>query len=212
MDQLTTVLGVLGAYFAIILVLAVSVETILEPFSWFKGLQKRVSPDDALRDIQLWLPENSDTGAKAAALANLSAEYKVNLADVQKRLETVKDIADETAKGLGVTKPVDEAEKKIAIYMASMREKYSLDERKRIAILRIVSAVVGIALAMMLKIDTFDILASLFPENVRNILTTPQAQFGGMAITGLASSAGSAFWHDQLGKLRAIKDAARKPE
>jgi hypothetical protein len=31
-----------------------------------------------------------------------------------------------------------------------------------------------------------------------------------MIITGLAASAGSGFWHDQLGRLRAVKDAARE--
>jgi len=29
-------------------------------------------------------------------------------------------------------------------------------------------------------------------------------------ITGLAASAGSSFWHDQLGRLRAIKDSMRE--
>ena len=44
-NNISAVLGVLGAYFAILLVLSVSVESILEPFSFFKGLQKKVSPD-----------------------------------------------------------------------------------------------------------------------------------------------------------------------
>jgi len=37
-NNISAVLGVLGAYFAILLVLSVSVETILEPFSFLKGL------------------------------------------------------------------------------------------------------------------------------------------------------------------------------
>lgn len=36
MDNLVNVLGVLGAYFAVLLVLAVAVETILEPFTYIK--------------------------------------------------------------------------------------------------------------------------------------------------------------------------------
>jgi hypothetical protein len=31
-----------------------------------------------------------------------------------------------------------------------------------------------------------------------------------MALTGFASSAGSSFWHDQLDRVRAVKEAARK--
>lgn len=209
MDQITTVIGILGAYFAVILVLAVSVETILEPFTWFKGLQKKVSPDDVLSDIKSWLPPIADLGTRAAAIANMSEEYHVDLRAVEARLSTITAIADETAKGLGVQKAVDEAEKRIAVYMSALRTQFTINERKRITILRIVSGAIGVVIAMLLKIDTFDILGSLFPIDVRNILTTPGGQFGGMIITGLAASAGSSFWHDQLGRLRAIKDSSR---
>jgi hypothetical protein len=209
-DQFTSVLGVLGAYFVLVLVLAVSVETILEPFTWwFRGLQKKVSPDDILSDIKNWLPPIADTGTRAAAIANLAEEYHLNIKDIQRRFQAIKTIADETAKGLGVHKQVDDNEKMIALYMAALRNKFSLDERKRIAALRVLSALVGIAIALMLKIDTFDIIGFLFPENVRLILTTPGGQMGGMLITGLAASAGSSFWHDQLGRLRAIKESVK---
>jgi len=210
-DQITTVLGVLGAYFVMVLVLAVSVETILEPFTWwFRGLQKRVSPDDVLKDIKNWLPPIADLGTRAAAIANLSEEYRVNVREIQKRLEAIKTIADETAKGIGVHKQVDDAEKKIAVYMAALRDKFMLDERKRIATLRVLSGAVGITIALMLQIDTFDIIGTLFPQDVRTLLTTPGGQIGGMMMTGLAASAGSSFWHDQLGRLRAIKDSVRE--
>ena len=210
-DQITMVLGVLGAYFVMVLVLAVSVETILEPFTWwFRGLQKRVSPDDVLKDIKNWLPPIADMGTRAAAIANLSREYQVNMKDIQRRLEAIKTIADETAKGLGVHKQVDDTEKKIAVYMAALRDKYMLDERRRVATLRVLSGVVGVAIALMLQIDTFDIIGTMFPDDVRTLLTTPGGQIGGMTITGLAASAGSSFWHDQLGRLRAIKDSVRE--
>jgi hypothetical protein len=209
-DQFTNVLGILGAYFVMVLVLAVSVETILEPFTWwFRGLRKKVSPDDVLNDIKGWLPPIADMGTRAAAIANLAEEYQLNVRDIQKRFQTIRTIADETAKGLGVHKQVDDTEKMIAVYMAALRNKFALDERKRIAALRMLSGLVGIAIALMLKIDTFDIIGFLFPENVRVIFTTPGGQIGGILITGLAASAGSSFWHDQLGRLRAIKESVK---
>jgi hypothetical protein len=209
-DQFTTVLGILGAYFVMVMVLAVSVETILEPLTWwFSGLRKKISPDDVLNDIKSWLPPIADMGTRATAIANLAEEYQLNVRDIQKRLDTIKLIADETAKGLGVHKQVDDTEKMIAVYMAALRDKFCLDERKRIAILRVLAGLVGIAIAIMLKIDTFDIIGFLFPENVRMILTTPGGQIGGMMMTGLAASAGSSFWHDQLGRLRAIKESVK---
>jgi hypothetical protein len=210
MEQFTTVLGVLGAYFSVVLVLAVSVETVLEPFTSFKGLQKKVSPDDIISDIKGWLHPISDMGTRAAAIANLSVEYKVNINDLQTRLNVIKTVADETAKGLGVQNQVGDAEKKIAVYMAALRAKFAIDERKRITILRIIAASIGIAIAVLLKIDTFNILGSLLPTNVYAILTSPGGHIGGTVITGLAASAGSSFWHDQLGRLRAIKDSAKE--
>jgi hypothetical protein len=209
-EQFTVVLGVLGAYFVMVLVLAVSVETILEPFTWwFRGLRKKISPEDVLNDIKSWLPPIADMGTRATAIANLAEEYRLNIRDVQKRMETIKVIADETAKGLGVHKQVDDTEKMIAVYMAALRDKFSLDERKRIAALRLIAGLVGISIAIMLRIDTFDIIGTLFPEDVRQLLTTPGGQIGGMTITGLAASAGSSFWHDQLGRLRAIKESVK---
>ena len=209
-EQFTVVLGVLGAYFVMVLVLAVSVETIMEPFTWwFRGLRKKISPDEVLSDIKNWLPPIADMGTRATAIANLAEEYQLNVRDIQKRMDTIKLIADETAKGLGVHKQVDDTEKMIAVYMAALREKFCLDERKRVAILRLLAGLVGISIAVMLKIDTFDIIGTLFPDNVRMILTMPGGQIGGMLMTGLAASAGSSFWHDQLGRLRAIKDSVK---
>jgi hypothetical protein len=209
MEQLTFILGVLGVYFAVVLVLAICVETILEPFTSFRELQKRVSPDDVLNDIKGWLHPISDIGTRAAAIANLGEEYKVNIRDVQARLNVIKTVADETAKGLGGQKQVDDAEKKIAVYMAALRAKFAIDERKRITILRLIAAAIGVALAALLKIDTFAILGTFFPPNVHAMLTSPGGQIGGTVITGLAASAGSSFWHDQLGRLRAIKESAQ---
>jgi len=215
MDELSRILGVLGAYFAILLVLAVSVETMLEPFTLiFKGLRKRISPDDVMQDINEWLPKYSDQSgaAKAAAIANLTTEYDVKAEDLESRINEIDKIANETAQALGVKGPMDDAKKMLAVRMAVIRIKYGFDERRRIVIIRALTAVIGIFIAILLHIDTFDILADLFPADVRVLFATPVAQYGGMVITGFAASAGSSFWHDQLGRIRAIKDAARRLE
>jgi hypothetical protein len=209
MEQITTVAGVLGAFFAVVLALAISVETILEPLTSLKIFRKRLSPDEVLADIKGWLPPIADGGARAAALANLSYQYGLKLVDLHRRLNTIRVVADETAKGLGVQKHVDDTEKKIAVYMAALREKYAVGESKRISLLRVIAALIGVAIALVLRVNTFDILGSLLPEHVRLLFSEHPGPLGGMIITGLAASAGSSFWHDQLGRLRAIKDAAR---
>jgi hypothetical protein len=41
LSNIATILGILGAYFAVIIVMAVSVETILEPFTSLPWLRKK---------------------------------------------------------------------------------------------------------------------------------------------------------------------------
>lgn len=97
----------------------------------------------------------------------------------------------------------------LVLKIAALRRKYALDEKHRITLLCVTSAVIGIGIAVMLRIDTFDILGVLFPPDVQAILTQPNAQLGGMIITGLAASAGSSFWHDMLGRVRKLKDTVQ---
>ncbi|MFZ5909194.1 MAG: hypothetical protein ACOYYU_04190 [Chloroflexota bacterium] len=200
-------LGVLGAYFAVLLVLAVAIETIIEPITsipWFKGLVKKVSPDDFMKDVKEWLPANSAAAAQAASIAAFMEEYDTKVDDLSGRLEKLKTIGKDTAKALGAGEAVDEASQKVALYMTEIRKKYDIDERKRITALRFISALIGIGLALWLQIDSFSLLTGLLPEG---FAVEPWL---GMVITGLAASAGSSFWHDMLGRVRAVKEASQQ--
>jgi len=55
-DNIATIIAIFGAYFAIVFVLSVSVETILEPFTSLPWLRKKLDPDEILKDIKEWLP------------------------------------------------------------------------------------------------------------------------------------------------------------
>jgi len=210
LDNLSTVLGILGAYFAVVLVLAVSIETILEPFTSLPWLRRKPNPDDILNDIKGWLPKGSDAEAKAAAIQNLTSDYKTTEEQLKQSVEDLHAVADQAVIALGIEGKVTKVQKDLALKIAALRRKYAIGERQRIAILSVIAAVIGIAIAAMLRIDTFDILGSLLPVDVRDILTRPNAQFGGMAITGLAASAGSSFWHDMLGRVRALKETVQQ--
>jgi len=211
-NNLSAVIGVLGAYFAILLVLAVSVETLLEPFSFIKGLQKTVGPDEVLKSVQEWLPEGSGEAAKVVAIQTYASKTRV---DMEKLDQTAKDVtgrAVETLKQLGFESQVNSAEKEIAVKLSTLRDQYAASQKQRITILRTLSAVVGIALAALLQINTFDIIGSLFTDNIMQTLNTPLGYAGGIALTGLAASAGSSFWHDMLGRARNIKDTIKQVE
>jgi len=211
-SNISVVLGVLGAYFAILLVLSVSVETILEPFSFIKGLQKKASPDDVLKAVQEWLPEGSSEAAKAVAIETYAEKTKLDIAELNRTAKEVSGKAVQTLTDMGYESQVNAAQKEIAIKFSTLKEKYASSQKQRITILRTLSAAVGIVIAFSLQINTFQILGELFSPEMQNTLSSPIGQFGGMFLTGLAASAGSSFWHDMIGRARNIKDTIKQVE
>jgi len=210
LSNISVVLGVLGAYFAILLVLSVSVETILEPFSFLKGLQKQANPDDVLRDVQEWLSEGSEEAAKVVAIQAYADKTKIDLAELENNAKEITEKAEQTLKDLGLETQVDTVKKKIAVQFSTLRERYAASKRQRIIILRTLSAVIGIVIAFALQINSFEILSSLFSTETMQSLSTPAGQIGGVVLTGLAASAGSSFWHDMIGRARNIKDTIKQ--
>jgi hypothetical protein len=185
------------------------VETLLEPFTSLPWLKKKLNPDDILKDIKEWLPDGSDSDAKVTAIQALTNDTKMTEDELIDSVQDLKQVADDAIQSLGQDSRVTQAQKDLALKFAALRRKYVLDERHRITLLRITSALIGIAIAIMIQIDTFDILGVLFPPDVQKLLTQPNAQIGGMVITGLAASAGSSFWHDMLGRVRNLKDTVQ---
>jgi len=212
LSNISTIIGILGAYFAVVFVLSVSVETILEPFTVIPWLRKKPNPDDILTDIKEWLPKDSDEEGKALAIQKLASDFTTSNESLKKNVADLKKIADEVVESLDAKAKakVSETQKEIALKFASLRRQYSLSEKQRITILRVLSALVGMLIAWSLKIDTFDILGELFPPAVREVLTQPDLQLGGSLITGLAASAGSSFWHDMLARARNLKDTVQQ--
>ena len=211
-NSISAVLGVLGAYFAILLVLSVSVETILESFTFIKGLQKQADPDDVVRAVQEWLPEGSGEAAKVVAIQTYAEKAKIDMAELDRTAKEVAIKATETLKQLGFDEQVNIVQKEIAIKLSTLRERYAATQKQRITILRTLSAVIGIIIAFALQINTFDILGSFFSAKVAETLSQPIGQIGGVVVTGLAASAGSSFWHDMLGRVRNIKEAVKQVE
>lgn len=105
------------------------------------------------------------------------------------------------------------------------RDKREADSR--VQQLRLTSVVVGIVLAYFLQIDSADLLGDLFPSNANflsvvlvrenaalftwlssKLSLTMHDLTAGVILTGLAASAGSGFWHDQLSRLQSVKQSA----
>lgn len=209
LNNISSIIGILGAYFAVVFVLSVSVETILEPFTSIPWLRKKPDPDDILKDVKEWLPAGSKVEAQATAIQTLTADTQESEEQLLQTVKDLKEVADEALASLGPESKVSQAQKDLALKFAALRRQYAMNERHRITALRVISAIIGAAIAIMLRIDTFDILGVLFPDDVRQILTQQNAQIGGMLITGLAASAGSSFWHDMLARARNLKDTVQ---
>ncbi len=105
-------------------------------------------------------------------------------------------------------------------------EEYDKEQnKKRIRRIRLLSFILGTMLAYIMQIDSADLLADLFPGNSNFLELTliPGSSFllswitlvtsltvafdltAGILLSGLAASAGSTFWHDQLSRLQAAK-------
>jgi len=211
-NNLSEVLGVLGAYFAILLVLSVSVETLLEPFSFFKGLRKTASPDEVLRSVKEWLPEGSDDAAKAIAIQAFTEQAQVDVQKLDQTVYQLRQSAEQVLSKLDENENLSAMHTELALRLATLREHYASSQKQRITWLRTISALVGIFIAVVLKINTFAILGSLFSADTMHALSTPLGQYGGMFITGVAASAGSSFWHDMIGRVRNVKDTVKQVE
>jgi hypothetical protein len=101
-------------------------------------------------------------------------------------------------------------------------DKHRDEEASRQRVLRVIALIVGIILAYLLQIDaavlldqaapgvsrTVNAILNLSPQQLNRIwgaLPDNNRLTAGIILTGLGASAGSAFWHAQLGRLQSIK-------
>jgi hypothetical protein len=99
------------------------------------------------------------------------------------------------------------------------------EESSRLRWLRAISVLVGMYLAYLLQIDAAELLDAAVPGIAETInavfrfsgeelhklwpaLAPDRAITAGIVLTGLAASAGSTFWHDQLDRLQSAKKGA----
>lgn len=116
-----------------------------------------------------------------------------------------------------------------ATTLLAIQRRDKKEDNDRIQQLRLVSVIMGIALAYLLQIDSADLLGDLFPPDAnflsmalvpatspfilwlqRVIGMEPHPFTAGIILTGLAASAGSGFWHDQLTRLQTVKGSVEK--
>lgn len=181
-------LSVLGVYFAMMAVLAIVVEAVI---SWLKlipthRLQGQPSPEEILNESERWLDkEDADTN-------------KVKIDAINRALKSIgeTELVPDGTTGFELAEKVGDATKK-----------YIQSERMRRSIIRILTILFGIGFAVLLQINTLALLDSLLPDVINNMTDGLGylAPIIGFVLSGLAASAGSSFWHDQMARLRSVK-------
>jgi hypothetical protein len=110
----------------------------------------------------------------------------------------------------------------VAQVILQQEAQHKREEAFRVSVLKLISLVTGVVLAYLLQIDALVLLKGIIPAKTVatiNAVVIPTWPLGeeasthpaltvGIILTGLAATAGSAFWHDQLDKLQSAKRQA----
>lgn len=225
LESAIDVIGTLGAYFVVVLTLALTVEIVLDSLKinpwlnkhvqsheWLSFLdvrKKRVSPEQLMRDINYWVPNRSQAELQIAALNQFSQGFGVALEEVIEGTEATVAMTNDLISLTGMTQQAAQIQHKIAARMAAVRKLYDAEEGVRISRLRRVSAILGVLIALPMQLNAFAYLSPLLDPTLQEHIDTPYMAVCGALLTGLASSAGSSFWHDVIDRMRAVKDSAR---
>jgi len=205
MEKLIALLGLL---FFMFLVLAASVEVILEIFrgtleifglKWAKG---KTSLDDALKLATEFAPNNQELNTKLQAVK--SAETQI--AATASANKTALDAIGEKIKTLLPNQDASAIAAEINAVAAKVKTDIEASESIRIFILRLIAAIIGCLLVYNADFYVFRMLATA-PEAKEYLaaLKGLQEEWVNIAVGGLAAAAGSSYWHDQLDKVRNLK-------
>lgn len=205
------VLIVLGLLFFLFLILATAVEAILEVFrgtlerfgiTWAKG---KMSLEEALKLANEFAPNTKDVLPKLHALKTAAEQLKDKAATKMAGLTTLEQKL--SADGADQGPLMGE----LNTLAASVKHDLENDERKRIFILRFLSAVIGCGLVWWSHFSIFGILAEAsIPKELATTFLTLKDSWLNIGLGGLAASAGSSYWHDQLDKVRNLKGVAQE--
>lgn len=224
-NSIFNVIGALGGYFAVVLVLALVVETVIDMVKMNKTLakwaggadwlqfldvqRKHISPDKVMRDVAAWVPLKSQADVQVATLNNLLNTFDTTLTETTGLAEEAGSAVRDLIAMTGLSEIAAENRIKLAQKMVSVRNQYDESESVRIMRMRRLATGLGILIAGGLGMDTFALITPMLSESMRGWVDTPFMSMAGMVLTGIAASAGSSFWHDQLDRVRAVKQSAR---
>ncbi|PWK33479.1 hypothetical protein [Cupriavidus plantarum] len=222
-------LGAITILFFMFFLVAAATEAILEAFrgtlerAGFTFLKSSVSLDDAINMATQYLPDGSQTLGKVAALQELVEKAPKQVALKLDELQAVRQALRAIPAGAQID---NELMTRVNVVAMHIRDAFDADERRRIYILRTLSASVAIGLCWGAQIDALQAMLQAYPSLFRgllraydvagsgsNVIATPKNvwwHLAGLALTGMAAASGSSYWHDALDKVRNLKTVAEK--
>lgn len=201
-----TVLGTLAAYFAIMAVLAVGTEVVLDILK-IKALKKPASPSETLAELEQWVDpdqwENMDARVEhmkqvIKELDDTLATTRTGLSKLSQQAKPILATADELTPG------------NLAAVMSKLEARYKAITDNRLAWIRLWSLLIGVGWAVILQINSLDLLGPVIPGTLDNLLGgsgTLWYSVAALGLSGLGAAAGSSFWYEQMARLRQARKA-----
>ena len=204
MDEFLTMIGVL---FFTFLVLAAAVEAIVEVLRGIvefipadHPLKPRISLDDAIKTGAEFADTNTMLAAKVASISKLVEQVK-GLGPKVRDLENA------------LAKQGNEAPAAVSAVVADIKRTLDGKDRLKIMILRGLAAVIGCLVVWFAKANLFNGLPVESPA-LKALLAPVQggdwSDIASILLGGLAAAAGSSYWHDQLDRVRKVKEIGQQ--
>lgn len=201
-------LALLGILFLMFLVLAASVEVVMEVFrgtlesfgvTWAKS---KVSLDDALALASEFAPNDKDLNTKLQAVKSVAEQLDKTAAE---KIVFIKSIETQL-KGSIPEEHAAQIAAQINAVASEVNAELQQNERLKIFILRGGAAILGCLLVSQSDFYVFQILAeNPHAKEYLGSLKGLKAEWINVLVGGLAAAAGSSYWHDKLDKVRKLK-------
>jgi uncharacterized coiled-coil protein SlyX len=206
--NLEALLGTLAAYFAIMAVLAVGTEVVLDILK-LKNLKKPVSPSQSLTDLKEWVPQEKwdDLEQRARHMEQVIQEVDTALTQTRYGLARLRSQAEPILAKYGHLTPDN-----VANVMRELEARYQSLSDNRLAWIRLLSLVIGVAWAFILQINSLD---PVVPDTIAHLLggtNTLWYTIAGLVLSGLGAAAGSSFWYEQMARLRQARQVVDTTE
>jgi hypothetical protein len=192
-----------GTLVAVFFLISLAVETILENFrgllalfgiEWLKSKQ---TLQEGLDEVAEFLPSDQKDLARFEALVSKVEAASANVGDIVSRITRIRGDLAKAIDPVGKLAIIDREKEWLAAASAPLKMVLDRREANRVYVLRFISAVIGIGVASATQIDVLGIIGNAKGEPTML----------GYVLAGLAAAGGSSFWHDQLDRIRSLKEA-----